>query len=142
MKFAGVACLLYVAWAAWRDTSAFVVDEAAASKTHATATRLVVKAFLLNILNPKLTTFFLALLPQFVEPNAGSPIAQLFVLSAIFMAMTFAVFVVYGLLVHAFRSAVIKSHHGFRPGCAAASRSPSQGWGRTSHCRIAERASA
>ena len=109
MKFAGVACLLYVAWAAWRDTSAFVVDEAAASKTHGTATRLVVKAFLLNILNPKLTTFFLAVLPQFVEPNAGSPIAQLFVLSAIFMAMTFAVFVVCGLLVHAFRRAVIES---------------------------------
>lgn len=108
LKFAGVAYLLYVAWATWRDTSAFVIDEAAAS-TRPSAAGLVLKAFLLNILNPKLTIFFLAFLPQFVEPNASSPMAQLFLLSAIFMAMTFAVFVVYGFLAHAFRRAVIES---------------------------------
>ena len=109
LKFAGVAYLLYIAWATWRDTSAFVIDEAAASKNRSSAAGLVLKAFLLNILNPKLTIFFLAFLPQFVEPNGGSPIAQLLVLSAIFMAMTFAVFVVYGFLAHAFRRAVIES---------------------------------
>ena len=109
LKFAGVAYLLYIAWATWRDTSAFVIDEAAASKTTRSATHRVVKAFLLNILNRKLTIFFLAFLPQFVEPNSGSPIAQMLVLSAIFMAMTFAVFVGYGLLAHAFRRAVIES---------------------------------
>ena len=63
----------------------------------------------MNILNPKLTIFFLAFLPQFVEPNAASPLAQLLLLSGIFMAMTFAVFVVYGCLAHAFRKAVIES---------------------------------
>ena len=109
LKFAGVAYLLYIAWATWRDTSAFVIDEGASSKTRRSAAGLVVKAFLLNILNPKLTIFFLAFLPQFVEPNTGSPIAQLLVLSTIFMAMTFAVFVVYGFLAHAFRRAVIES---------------------------------
>ena len=67
------------------------------------------KAFLVNILNPKLTIFFLAFLPQFVQPNAASPLAQLLLLSGIFMAMTFAVFVVYGCLAHAFRKAVIES---------------------------------
>lgn len=109
LKFAGVAYLLYIAWATWRDTSAFVIDEAAASKNRSSAAGLVLKAFLLNILNPKLTIFFLAFLPQFVEPSAGSPMAQLLVLSAIFMAMTFAVFVVYGFLAHAFPRAVIES---------------------------------
>ena len=109
LKFAGVAYLLYIAWATWRDTSAFVIDEAAASTTRPSAAGLVLKAFLLNILNPKLTIFFLAFLPQFVEPNASSPMAQLFLLSTIFMAMTFAVFVVYGFLAHAFRRAVIES---------------------------------
>jgi threonine/homoserine/homoserine lactone efflux protein len=69
----------------------------------------VVKAVLLNVLNPKLTIFFLAFLPQFVDPAAASPLAHLLLLSAVFMAMTFVVFVVYGVLAHAFRRAVIES---------------------------------
>jgi threonine/homoserine/homoserine lactone efflux protein len=106
LKYAGVAYLLYVAVATWRDTSAFVV-EAGPSRT--SAATLVVKAILLNLLNPKLTLFFLAFLPQFVDPTAGSPLGQLLLLSAVFMAMTFAVFVVYGLVAHAFRALVIGS---------------------------------
>jgi threonine/homoserine/homoserine lactone efflux protein len=106
LKYAGVAYLFYVAYATWRDTAAFAVD-GAMSKTSATG--LVVKAFLLNILNPKLTIFFLAFLPQFVEPGAAQPILQLLLLGAVFMAMTFAVFVVYGLVAHAFRRVVVDS---------------------------------
>ena len=106
LKYAGVAYLLYVAVATWRDRSAFAVDGGAA---RASPIGLVVKAFLLNILNPKLTLFFLAFLPQFVDPAAGGPLAQLLVLSAVFMLMTFAVFVVYGLAAHAFRRKVIGS---------------------------------
>lgn len=106
LKYAGVAYLLYVACSTWRDKSAFSLDE---SRTGVSAIGLVVKAFLLNILNPKLTIFFLAFLPQFVEPNAVSPLSQLLLLSSVFMAMTFAVFVIYGFLAHAFRSAVIES---------------------------------
>jgi threonine/homoserine/homoserine lactone efflux protein len=106
LKYAGVAYLLYVAWATWRDKSAFAVDEAPSAIT---ATGLVVKALLLNILNPKLTIFFLAFLPQFVRPEAGAPLMQLVALSAVFMAMTFVVFVAYGLLAHGFRHAVIES---------------------------------
>ena len=108
LKVAGVAYLLYVAVATWRDTSAFAVD---GSVSKSSAAGLVIKAFLLNILNPKLTIFFLAFLPQFVDPAAGSPLLQLLVLSAIFMAMTFAVFVFYGFVAHAFRRLVIESAH-------------------------------
>ena len=106
LKYAGVAYLFYVAWATWRDKSAFAVD---GSVSRTTASGLVLKAFLLNILNPKLTIFFLAFLPQFVQPGASQPLLQLLVLSAVFMAMTFAVFVVYGFVAHAFRAAVIES---------------------------------
>jgi threonine/homoserine/homoserine lactone efflux protein len=67
------------------------------------------KAFLINILNPKLTIFFLAFLPQFVQPGAAAPVFQLILLSAVFMATTFVVFVVYGFLAYAFRKAVIDS---------------------------------
>lgn len=106
LKYAGVVYLLYLAAATWRDRSAFAV-QAVPSRTAALA--LMVKAFLLNILNPKLTIFFLAFLPQFVAPGAASPLGQLLVLSGVFMLMTFVVFVVYGFLAHAFRRAVIES---------------------------------
>ena len=67
------------------------------------------RASLLNILNPKLTIFFLAFLPQFVEPGAARPLLQLLALSVVFMAMTFVVFVVYGFVAHAFRRRVVES---------------------------------
>jgi threonine/homoserine/homoserine lactone efflux protein len=106
LKYAGVAYLLYLAYATWKNKAAFVVERVPSRNT---AFGIVIKAILLNILNPKLTIFFLAFLPQFVEPGASSPLAQLLVLSGVFMAMTFGVFVVYGLLAHAFRRAVIES---------------------------------
>jgi threonine/homoserine/homoserine lactone efflux protein len=106
LKYAGVAYLFYLALATWRDRSAFTVQQVEARLG---AGRLVLTAFLLNILNPKLTIFFLAFLPQFVLPGAASPMLQLLGLSAVFMAMTFGVFVVYGLLAHAFRKAVMES---------------------------------
>jgi threonine/homoserine/homoserine lactone efflux protein len=106
LKFAGVAYLLYLAYATWRDKSVFAVEEAAPEST---AMGLIVRAIILNVLNPKLTIFFLAFLPQFVEHGTSSPLAQLLLLSSVFMAMTFAVFVAYGLLAHAFRRAVIES---------------------------------
>ena len=125
LKYAGVAYLFYIAFTTWRDTSAFALggdaSQNSGSPMHAGpgdsgrgqaarhAVSLMTRAFLVNILNPKLTIFFLAFLPQFVQPNAASPLAQLLLLSGIFMAMTFAVFVVYGYLAHAFRKAVIES---------------------------------
>jgi len=106
LKYAGVAYLFYVAYATWRDRSAFAVD---GNLSKVSATGLVVKAFLLNILNPKLTIFFLAFLPQFVDANAAQPMAHLLLLSAVFMAMTFVVFVCYGFVAHLFRELVIES---------------------------------
>lgn len=106
LKYAGVLYLFYIAVATWRDKSAFAIDGTTATTT---AIGLVVKAFLLNIFNPKLTIFFLAFLPQFVQPGTTEPLWQLLVLSATFMAMTFVVFVAYGCLAHLFRKAVVES---------------------------------
>ena len=66
LRYAGVAYLFYVAWATWRDKAAFAVDSSAAQRS---GRQIVIKGFLLNILNPKLTIFFLAFLPQFVDPG-------------------------------------------------------------------------
>jgi len=106
LKYAGVAYLFYVAYATWRNRDAFAP---AAAPSRASALAIVVKAILLNLLNPKLTIFFLAFLPQFVAPDAAQPLLQLLGLSLVFMAMTFVVFAAYGLVAHAFRRHVIES---------------------------------
>jgi len=106
LKYAGVAYLLYVSYATWRDRSAFAVSE---TPTLSSARSLMLRGLLMNILNPKLTIFFLAFLPQFVTPGSTAPALQMLVLSAVFMGMTFAVFVMYGLLANVFRRAVIES---------------------------------
>ena len=106
LKWAGVVYLFYVAWGTWRDKSAFQLDDNP-SKTHALG--LISKAILMNVLNPKLTIFFLAFLPQFIPANSTHVLAPMLLLSAIFMVMTLAVFVVYGLLAHTFRHFVVES---------------------------------
>lgn len=107
LKFVGVLYLFYLAYMTWRDKSGF---EAQAISSRSSALSLATKAFLLNILNPKLTIFFLAFLPQFVKPETTSPLSDMVVLSAVFMLMTFVVFVIYGLLAHSFRHSVMESH--------------------------------
>ena len=106
LKIAGVLYLLYIAVMTFRDRSAFAVDE---SSPRSSAAGLIVRAFLLNILNPKLTIFFLAFLPQFVDPASSRPLLHLLGLSAVFMAMTFVVFVIYGFIAHEFRKLVVES---------------------------------
>lgn len=120
LKYAGVLYLLYLAYATWKDRSAFAV-ESFPEKGKAFA--IITKAVLLNLLNPKLTIFFLAFLPQFVDTSSSAPLFQLLMLSGVFMGMTFAVFVVYGFLAHAFRRSVIESprvQNWLRRGFAAA----------------------
>lgn len=104
VKFLGVAYLLVMAWQTLREQGALRVEQ----KAEARPTRdIVVGAVLVNILNPKLSLFFLAFLPQFVEAGEAAPLLRMLELSAVFMLMTFAVFVVYGVAAAAVRRHVI-----------------------------------
>ena len=107
LKYAGVAYLLYMAWSALREKGALTVDESAPRS----ATKVVVSGVLINILNPKLTIFFFAFLPQFVSSGEGQATLHMLELSAVFMLVTFVVFAVYGVFAAAVRSHVIS-----RPG--------------------------
>ncbi len=106
LKLAGVLYLLFLAWMTWRDRSAFA---AAPGTPPQSPLRLVAKAVLVNALNPKLTLFFFAFLPQFMDPADPAPLRQFAVLGAVFMLMTLAVFVAYGALADAFRQRVLTS---------------------------------
>jgi len=106
IKFLGVAYLLYLAWSMWKETGALVLE---GDNSKLDAWGVAMKGFLINILNPKLSIFFLAFLPQFVPPQAESPLINLLVLGGIFMVMTFFVFVLYGLLANRLSGYVVTS---------------------------------
>jgi threonine/homoserine/homoserine lactone efflux protein len=103
LKYLGVAYLLFMAWSTLREKGALTVEETAPLS----ATRVIVSGVLINILNPKLTIFFLAFLPQFVSTDDAHASLRMVELSAVFMLVTFAVFVVYGVFAAAVRTHVI-----------------------------------
>ena len=105
LKWCGVGYLLYMAWQALRETGALAVD--ARPTGGRSSRRVIVTGFLINILNPKLSIFFLAFLPQFIAADESAPVGRMLELSGVFMAMTFAVFVVYGLFAGSVRDRVI-----------------------------------
>jgi threonine/homoserine/homoserine lactone efflux protein len=103
-KYVGVAYLLYMAWATLQESGALKVEKEENARSDIQVT---VTAILINILNPKLSIFFLAFLPQFISVNDANPLASMLTLSAVFMAMTFVVFVGYGLFAASIREHVI-----------------------------------
>ncbi|HEV2783742.1 MAG TPA: LysE family translocator [Actinophytocola sp.] len=104
IKYLGVAYLLYMAWSTLREQGALRVERDTAPRP---ALRVIASGVLVNILNPKLTIFFLAFLPQFVTAGEPSALLRMVELSAVFMLMTFVVFIGYGLFAAAIRNHVI-----------------------------------
>ena len=104
LKWCGVAYLLYMAWQALRETGALSISAQPSAKSDR---RVIVTAILINILNPKLSIFFYAFLPQFIAADEAHPLARRLELSSVFMAMTFAVFALYGLFAAAVRDRII-----------------------------------
>src|ERR1700731_4804552 len=104
LKWCGVIYLLYMAWQALRERGALPIDSRIDARS---ARRVIVTGFLINILNPKLSIFFLAFLPQFIAAGEAHPLLRMLELSGAFMAMTFAVFVVYGLFAASVRDRIV-----------------------------------
>ncbi|OJX53060.1 LysE family translocator [Devosia sp. 66-22] len=104
IKYLGVAYLLWMAWSTLRETGALSVETDRAPKT---ALKVIVESILINILNPKLSIFFFAFLPQFVPADTDGALGQMLGLSGVFMLATFVVFALYGLFAAAMRAHVI-----------------------------------
>ncbi|MBF4459559.1 LysE family translocator [Pseudoclavibacter sp. VKM Ac-2867] len=104
IKWLGVAYLLFLAWQTLRDKSAIKVDEEAEPVSF---WRVIRTAILINLLNPKLTIFFFAFLPQFVPAGEVNGTWHMVGLSLVFMALTFIVFALYGVFAATMRNRVI-----------------------------------
>jgi threonine/homoserine/homoserine lactone efflux protein len=104
LKYVGVAYLLLVAWTTLKEKGALTVENETAPRS---ATNVILSAILVNILNPKLTIFFFAFLPQFVSANDPRAFIRMIELSAVFMLLTLVVFVAYGSFAAAIRRHVI-----------------------------------
>ncbi|MEM1040949.1 MAG: LysE family translocator [Pseudomonadota bacterium] len=111
VKFAGVAYLLYLAWQALHADGALSVQPNRQTERPIVIMR---RGMLINILNPKLSIFFLALLPPFLSGDPASATVEMLGLGAIFMTMTFAVFVVYGLFAATARDRLLASDTAMR----------------------------
>ena len=109
-KYAGLAYLLYLAWMTLKDRSLVDLDSSD-NKTAGDRLTIIIRGCLVNILNPKLSIFFLAFLPQFVSPTSTAPTSAMIELSLVFMIMTFVVFTGYGLF-----AASVRQHILCRPG--------------------------
>jgi threonine/homoserine/homoserine lactone efflux protein len=104
IKYLGVAYLLYMAWSTLRETGALKVETDTEAKS---AMKVIVESILINILNPKLSIFFFAFLPQFVPAESSNALVQMLGLSGVFMLATFVVFAIYGLFAAAVRTHII-----------------------------------
>jgi threonine/homoserine/homoserine lactone efflux protein len=104
IKYLGVAYLLWMAWATWRDTGALHVDDAPGAGSRRA---VIVSGITVNLLNPKLTIFFFAFLPQFVPAGSAHATAHMLALSGVFMALTFVVFAAYGAVAGTLRDRVL-----------------------------------
>ena len=104
IKWLGVAYLLFLGWQTVRDKAAIQID---ADSTPISAPRVIRTAVLINLLNPKLTIFFFAFLPQFVPAGEVNGTWHMVGLSLVFMALTFVVFALYGIFAATMRNQVI-----------------------------------
>lgn len=104
IKYLGVAYLLYMAWQTLKETGALSVKTDVPVRN---ARQVIVESVLINILNPKLSIFFFAFLPQFVRTDDPAALPRMLELSLVFMAITFVIFVGYGLFAASVRNQVI-----------------------------------
>lgn len=105
LKYLGVAYLFYMAWNVWREGGTLDVKE---EKSARPMRGIILHGLLINILNPKLSLFFLAFLPQFVPADKSGAALTLIWLAFLFMVLTFVMFVVYGACASVARDYVIR----------------------------------
>ena len=107
LKVIGVLYLFYLAWSMWHTVGLLKLDNK--EQTVIDYKQIMLKGMLINTLNPKLSLFFIAFIPQFVPASSQTPVSHMLLLSGVFMAMTLFVFILYGLCMDYVRHYLINS---------------------------------
>lgn len=106
VKYLGIAYLIYLSFSLFKDKGILKIeDKNIASNNY----EIVLKAIMINLLNPKLSIFFLSFLPQFISSDTNTLLTDILVLSLIFMLMTFIVFVMYAVFARVMKNKIFKS---------------------------------
>ncbi len=111
VRLVGVVYLLYLAYSTWSNAGNLTMGT---ETTRERGIRIIMRAVLLNLLNPRLTLFFFAFLPQFVPAQTETPIGAMAVLSAAFMLLTLLIFIAYGVMAAAARRVITESRSAVR----------------------------
>jgi len=106
IKYAGAAYLVYLAIQTLRDRGPVRFEAAQEARSLG---QTAWTGFVINILNPKISIFFLAFLPQFISAEAGNVLGEILLLGGIFVGLTFVVFVGYGQIAGVVRDRVLAS---------------------------------
>ena len=107
LKYVGVAYLIFLAWKSYRDKSRIEIEEIATFERPVPVISVIIKAVLINLLNPKLTIFFFAFLPQFVHPEEPNAVLRMLGLGSVFMLVTLVIFAGYGAFAARVRSQLL-----------------------------------
>lgn len=108
IKYAGVVYLLYMAWMTLKENGTLKIET---NKKHSSTFQVIKSAMLVNVLNPKLSIFFFAFLPQFVPADINNPLPLMLELSIVFMLITFLVFAIYGVFAASVRDYVVSKQN-------------------------------
>ena len=106
VKWAGIAYLLMLAYQAVKEGGTLAIR---ADRSAGSGWAICRRAALINILNPKLSAFFLALLPPFLSGKAATATVEMATLGGVFMALTFVIFLAYGLFAAQARDWILSS---------------------------------
>ncbi|MBI5088186.1 MAG: LysE family translocator [Actinobacteria bacterium] len=106
IRWAGVIYLVTMGVAMMRAPADALVRGTDSAVGQAAVAR---RAVVLNLLNPKLTVFFFAFLPQFVDPSPGLVDRHLLALALVFMLITLVVFLGYAAAAAALRQRVLEA---------------------------------
>lgn len=107
VKYAGVAYLIYLAWQTLRSAGPIKLDDK--PRQVPSMLQVIASGIAINSLNPKLSLFFMAFLPQFVNVSTANSTVEMLVLGAVFMALTFLVFAVFAVLAFSIRQLLTNS---------------------------------